>query len=87
MEIKYLHAFLQCVSPGSLLAQVSVPFDLVKKHPKGQQTFALKTKDVVIGTLTTEVKPNDMTPSLFSLTYLLFYINAGLRNTGCALSS
>ncbi|XP_031428058.1 C2 domain-containing protein 2 isoform X2 [Clupea harengus] len=39
---------------SSLLAQVSVPFDLVKKHPKGQQTFALKTKDVVIGTLTTE---------------------------------
>ncbi|XP_076130332.1 C2 domain-containing protein 2 isoform X1 [Alosa pseudoharengus] len=39
---------------GSLVGQVSVPFDLVKKQPKGQQTFALMTKDVVIGTLTTE---------------------------------
>uniref|UniRef100_A0A8C6TUP1 C2 calcium dependent domain containing 2 n=1 Tax=Neogobius melanostomus TaxID=47308 RepID=A0A8C6TUP1_9GOBI len=39
---------------SSLLGQVSVPFDLVKKQPKGQQTFALKTKDVVTGSLTTE---------------------------------
>ncbi|KAM6970674.1 C2 domain-containing protein 2 [Aplochiton taeniatus] len=39
---------------GSLLGQVSVPFDLVKKHPKGQQTFALITKDQVTGSLTTE---------------------------------
>lgn len=38
----------------SLLGQVSVPFDLVKKHPKGQQTFALKTKDGAVGSLTTE---------------------------------
>lgn len=37
-----------------LLGQVSVPFDLVKKHPKGQQTFALMTKDGVTGSLTTE---------------------------------
>lgn len=37
-----------------LLGQVSVPFDLVKKEPKGQQTFALMTKDVVTGSLTTE---------------------------------
>ncbi|KAM8742064.1 C2 domain-containing protein 2 isoform 1-T1 [Acanthopagrus schlegelii] len=37
-----------------LLGQVSVPFDLVKKHPKGQQTFALMTKDKVTGSLTTE---------------------------------
>ncbi|XP_059208314.1 C2 domain-containing protein 2 [Centropristis striata] len=39
---------------NSLLGQVSVPFDLVKKHPKGQQTFALMTKDVVTGSLTTD---------------------------------
>ncbi|XP_067113239.1 C2 domain-containing protein 2 isoform X1 [Osmerus mordax] len=39
---------------GSLLGQVSVPFDLVKKQPKGQQTFALVTKDQVTGSLTTE---------------------------------
>ncbi|CAB1442638.1 unnamed protein product [Pleuronectes platessa] len=39
---------------NSLLGQVSVPFDLVKKHPKGQQTFALMTKDTVTGSLTTE---------------------------------
>lgn len=39
-----------------LLGQVSVPFDLVKKHPKGQQTFALQTKDGVVGSLTTEVR-------------------------------
>lgn len=42
-------------SADSLLGQVSVPFDLVKKHPKGQQTFALKTKDGAVGSLTTEV--------------------------------
>lgn len=40
----------------SLLGQVSVAFDLVKKHPKGQQTFALKTKDGAVGSLTTEVR-------------------------------
>ncbi|KAM9384502.1 C2 domain-containing protein 2 [Pholidichthys leucotaenia] len=39
---------------GSLLGQVLVPFDLVKKHPKGQQTFALTMKDVATGSLTTE---------------------------------
>nr|XP_046267272.1 C2 domain-containing protein 2 [Scatophagus argus] len=38
----------------SLLGQVSVPFDLVKKQPKGQQTFALMTKDGVTGSLTTD---------------------------------
>ncbi|XP_016120095.1 C2 domain-containing protein 2-like [Sinocyclocheilus grahami] len=38
----------------SLLGQVSVPFDLVKKHPKGQQTFSLMAKDQVTGSLTTE---------------------------------
>ncbi|XP_042287495.1 C2 domain-containing protein 2 isoform X2 [Thunnus maccoyii] len=37
-----------------LLGQVSVPFDLVKKQPKGQQTFALTTKDTVTGSLTTD---------------------------------
>lgn len=37
-----------------LLGRVSVPFDLVKKQPKGQQTLALMTKDVVTGSLTTE---------------------------------
>lgn len=50
---------IQLVNDGqpqesSLLGQVSVPFDLVKKQPKGQQTFALMTKDVVTGSLTTE---------------------------------
>lgn len=39
---------------SSLLGKVCVPFDLVKKHPKGEQTFALKTKDTVTGSLTTE---------------------------------
>ncbi|XP_038565038.1 C2 domain-containing protein 2 [Micropterus salmoides] len=39
---------------NSLLGQVSVPFDLVKKHPKGQQTFSLMTKDIVTGSLTTD---------------------------------
>ncbi|XP_042588766.1 C2 domain-containing protein 2-like isoform X2 [Cyprinus carpio] len=39
---------------NGLLGQVSVPFDLVKKHPKGQQTFSLLTKDQVTGSLTTE---------------------------------
>ncbi|KAG9351749.1 hypothetical protein JZ751_023000 [Albula glossodonta] len=44
-------------SPESaLLGQVSVPFDLVKKQPKGQQTFALMTKDQVAGTLSTEFR-------------------------------
>ncbi|XP_026075747.1 C2 domain-containing protein 2-like isoform X1 [Carassius auratus] len=38
----------------ALLGQVSVPFDLVKKHPKGQQTFSLMVKDQVTGSLTTE---------------------------------
>lgn len=50
---------IQLVNDGqlqesSLLGQVLVPFDLVKKQPKGQQTFALMTKDVVTGSLTTE---------------------------------
>ncbi|KAM4620835.1 C2 domain-containing protein 2 [Polymixia lowei] len=39
---------------NSLLGQVAVPFDLVKKQPNGQQTFALMTKDLVTGSLTTE---------------------------------
>lgn len=39
---------------NSLLGQVLVPFDLVKKHPKGQRTFELVTKDVVTGSLTTD---------------------------------
>ncbi|CAJ1064716.1 C2 domain-containing protein 2 [Xyrichtys novacula] len=39
---------------NSLLGQLSVPFDLVKKQPKGQQTFALLSKDTVTGSLTTE---------------------------------
>lgn len=43
-------------SPDPLLGQVSVPFDLVKKQPKGQQTFALTTKDGATGSLTTEVR-------------------------------
>lgn len=39
----------------SLLGQASVPLDLVQKHPKGQQTFALMTKDTVTGSLIAEV--------------------------------
>ncbi|XP_029030235.1 C2 domain-containing protein 2 isoform X2 [Betta splendens] len=39
---------------NSLLGEMSVPFDLVKKQPKGQQTFALITKDTVTGSLTTD---------------------------------
>ncbi|KAK6317154.1 hypothetical protein J4Q44_G00125540 [Coregonus suidteri] len=39
---------------NSLLGQMSVPFDLVKKQPKGQQTFALITKDQVTGSLIAE---------------------------------
>ncbi|KAJ3589656.1 hypothetical protein NHX12_010499 [Muraenolepis orangiensis] len=38
----------------SLLGQVAVPFHLAKMQPKGQQTFALMTKDQVTGSLTTE---------------------------------
>ncbi|XP_012720694.2 C2 domain-containing protein 2 isoform X1 [Fundulus heteroclitus] len=38
----------------AVLGQVYVPLDLVRKQPKGQQTFALKTKDAVTGSLTTE---------------------------------
>ncbi|XP_028276983.1 C2 domain-containing protein 2 [Parambassis ranga] len=50
---------IQLVNDGqppenSLLGQVSVPFDLVKKQPKGQQRFALMTKDKVTGSLTTD---------------------------------
>uniref|UniRef100_A0A8C5N957 C2 domain-containing protein n=1 Tax=Gouania willdenowi TaxID=441366 RepID=A0A8C5N957_GOUWI len=37
-----------------LFGQVSVPFDLVKKQPKGQQTFALMTKNSVTGSLTSD---------------------------------
>ncbi|XP_032433004.1 C2 domain-containing protein 2 isoform X2 [Xiphophorus hellerii] len=48
---------------SSLLGKVCVPFDLVKKQPKGQKTFALKTKDSVTGSLTTEftyLEPSDV---------------------------
>lgn len=48
---------------SGLLGQVSVPFDLVRKHPKGQQTFSLKTKDQVTGSITTEftyLEPNEV---------------------------
>ncbi|XP_054610747.1 C2 domain-containing protein 2 isoform X2 [Dunckerocampus dactyliophorus] len=47
----------------SLLGQVSVPFDLVKKQPKGQQTFSLMTKDAATGSLTTDftyLDPNEV---------------------------
>uniref|UniRef100_A0A4W4EXP3 C2 domain-containing protein n=1 Tax=Electrophorus electricus TaxID=8005 RepID=A0A4W4EXP3_ELEEL len=37
-----------------LLGQVCVPFDLVKKHPRGQQSFALMSADRVTGSLTAE---------------------------------
>ncbi|XP_037544066.1 C2 domain-containing protein 2 [Nematolebias whitei] len=39
---------------SSLLGQLRVPLDLVKKHPKGQRTFALRTRDTVAGSLTAE---------------------------------
>ncbi|KAG7224461.1 hypothetical protein INR49_015059 [Caranx melampygus] len=50
---------IQLVNDGQaqencLLGRVSVPFDLVKKQPKGQQTFALMTKDTMTGSLTTD---------------------------------
>uniref|UniRef100_A0A8C6LEF7 C2 calcium dependent domain containing 2 n=1 Tax=Nothobranchius furzeri TaxID=105023 RepID=A0A8C6LEF7_NOTFU len=45
---------VQVMNDGSSLGQVCVPFDLVKKQPEGQQTFALMTKDKVTGSLTTE---------------------------------
>eukprot|EP00066_Takifugu_rubripes_P026585 XP_011615851.1 PREDICTED: C2 domain-containing protein 2 isoform X1 [Takifugu rubripes] len=44
----------QTEEAGVSLGQVSVTFDLVKKQPNGQQTFALVTKDGVSGSLTTE---------------------------------
>uniref|UniRef100_A0A3B5KYX7 C2 calcium dependent domain containing 2 n=1 Tax=Xiphophorus couchianus TaxID=32473 RepID=A0A3B5KYX7_9TELE len=54
---------VQLMNDGSLLGKVCVPFDLVTKQPKGQQTFALKTKDSVTGSLTTEftyLEPSDV---------------------------
>ncbi|XP_076875607.1 C2 domain-containing protein 2 isoform X2 [Brachyhypopomus gauderio] len=39
---------------SSLLGQVCVPIDLVKKHPRGQQTFDLTSADRVTGSLTAE---------------------------------
>ncbi|XP_023688863.2 C2 domain-containing protein 2 [Paramormyrops kingsleyae] len=39
---------------SSLVGEVLVPFNLVKKHPAGLQTFALKAKDKVVGSLSTE---------------------------------
>ncbi|XP_061596175.1 C2 domain-containing protein 2 isoform X1 [Cololabis saira] len=39
---------------NSLLGQVSVAFDLIRKQPKGQRTFTLMTKDKVTGSLTTD---------------------------------
>nr|XP_046159713.1 C2 domain-containing protein 2-like [Oncorhynchus gorbuscha] len=48
---------------NSLLGQVSLPFDLVKKQPKGQQTFTLMTEDQVTGSLTAELtylKPSEV---------------------------
>lgn len=60
------------------LGRVSVPFDLVKKQPKGQQTFALMTKDTVTGSLTTDVRPRS--PPLLFLSFpvykgLFFYLH------------
>ncbi|XP_066507050.1 C2 domain-containing protein 2 isoform X1 [Hoplias malabaricus] len=39
---------------GCLLGQVCVPFDLVKRHPRGPQTFALMSAERVIGSLSSE---------------------------------
>ncbi|KAJ8266650.1 hypothetical protein GJAV_G00133040 [Gymnothorax javanicus] len=41
---------------SALIGQISVPIDLVKKQPKGLQTFALMNKDQVAGTLATEFR-------------------------------
>lgn len=61
----------------SLLGEMSVPFDLVKKQPKGQQTFALMTKDTVTGSLTTEVRSLSQFP--FKIyRYSLFFCLWGL---------
>lgn len=40
---------------GSLVGEVLVLFNLVTKHPAGLQTFALKAKDKLVGSLSTEV--------------------------------
>ncbi|KAL7846296.1 hypothetical protein SRHO_G00212760, partial [Serrasalmus rhombeus] len=42
------------IPESCLLGQVCVPFDLVKRHPRGQQTFALMNNDQVTGSLTSE---------------------------------
>ncbi|KAL7848513.1 hypothetical protein AOLI_G00232310 [Acnodon oligacanthus] len=42
------------IPESCLLGQVCVPFDLVKRHPRGQQTFALMNNDRVTGSLTSE---------------------------------
>ncbi|XP_017543945.2 C2 domain-containing protein 2 isoform X2 [Pygocentrus nattereri] len=42
------------IPESGLLGQVCVPFDLVKRHPRGQQTFALMNNDQVTGSLTSE---------------------------------
>lgn len=74
----YVFSLSDCV-----LGQVSVPFDLVKKQPKGQQTFALMTKDSVTGSLTTDVSPTAPLTSVkryyyfFTLTHFQNNINHG----------
>ncbi|XP_029107247.1 C2 domain-containing protein 2 isoform X2 [Scleropages formosus] len=40
---------------SSFLGEVAVPFDLVKKQPKGLQIFTLMVKDHVTGSLSTEL--------------------------------
>lgn len=61
-------------SSGSLLGQLCVPLDLVKKHPKGQQTFALRTKDSVAGSLTAEVGPSTWLPVTTSNAWTKRYV-------------
>lgn len=41
-------------SESCLLGQVHVPFNLVTRHPRGQQTFTLMSDDQVTGSLTLE---------------------------------
>lgn len=40
---------------GCVLGQVCVPFNLVKRSPRGEHTFTLMNTHQVIGSLTTEV--------------------------------
>lgn len=61
---------LRLSSAGFLLGQVSVPVDLVKKQPSGQQTLTLVTKDGAKGSLTIEVSRPSQRWSILSVLHL-----------------